>query len=124
MGKKAISSMITVVILTATATILSMSVFYFVYPFSKGEIDQIENPNLITNSQLRFLYSLEDQATFYNPYTRLEVRRSLILGTECSSTPANYSRGPFEINLSSCFSQSSSNVLLETDQGFFRVKLE
>ena len=124
MNKKAFSTMIAVIILVSISTIVSIGVFFFVDSYSKSQIDQIENPDLIKNSQLRFLYISNDNVTLYNPYENLQLRESVIEGNVCSSNNINHSKGPFQINISSCSSFRDETLLIDTNVGVFRINLE
>lgn len=124
MNRKGFSAMIAVIILVSVASIISIGVFYFVDSYSKSQINHIENPDLIKTSQLRFLYMLNDNVTLYNPYENLQIRESVIEGDVCSSDNINHSKGPFQINISSCSSFRDETLLLDTNEGLFRINLE
>lgn len=123
MNSKGFSAMIAIVILVAVAVIISIGVFFFVDLYSESQINQIQNPDLIKKSQLKFIYSLNNNVTLYNPYENLQIRESIISGTTCSSLNVNESKGLFQINVSSCSSLEEEILVLETDKGVFQVEI-
>lgn len=123
MNTKGISSAIAIVILVAITVIIAMGTFFFIDSYSKSQVEQIENPDLIRDSQLRYIYFQNDNITLFNPYDNLEIRDVLISGNNCTSTPFNQTRGPFQINISPCGSFNNKELILETDIGVFRVEI-
>lgn len=123
MNNKGFSAMIATIILVGISTAISIAAFLYIDAYSKSQVNQIENPDLIKNSQVKFLYALNGNVTIYNPYENLQIRESIISGTTCSSLNVNESKGPFQINVSSCSSLEEEILVLETNKGIFQIEI-
>ena len=124
--KKAISPVVSIILLLAITIVVGIVVFQLVSSYSQDQLEGTEENQILDDFNIRVVDVNSEQSIIQTSLEELNITQVLLDGFECENNTGIVSGRPLRINLSSCSQNITTNrpkLVIETEDGIIQQDL-